>query len=167
RESLVLFDLHPKRRVRDRRQILRCHDLSTPFRAIVMFTVDMTVSTARVAHIGIAVPSIDAALRFYRDVLGLEPGRPETADGATIVSLALGDVHVELSSRVNRSGRSRNSSRPAGRGSITCATVCPISTVRSNAAERTDTVWWTKCRGGAPAAGASRSSIRRRRPAFW
>src|SRR5437879_10293416 len=96
RESLVLFDLHPKRRVRDRRQILRCHDLSTPFRAIVMFTVDMTVSTARVAHIGIAVPSIDAALRFYRDVLGLEPGRPETADGATIVSLALGDVHVEL-----------------------------------------------------------------------
>ena len=61
-----------------------------------MFTVDMTVSTARVAHIGIAVPSIDAALRFYRDVLGLEPGRPETADGATIVSLALGDVHVEL-----------------------------------------------------------------------
>src|SRR5207244_11232859 len=67
-----------------------------PCRAIVSFTVAMTVSTARVAHIGIAVPSIDAALPFYRDVLGLEPGRPETADGATIVSLALGDVHVEL-----------------------------------------------------------------------
>src|SRR3989440_12697751 len=56
----------------------------------------MTESRVRVAHIGIAVPSIDAALGFYRDVLGLEPGRPETADGATIVGLALGDVHVEL-----------------------------------------------------------------------
>src|SRR5436190_1808754 len=44
----------------------------------------------------IAVPSIDAALPFYRDVLGLAPGHPETADGATIVALALGDVQVEL-----------------------------------------------------------------------
>lgn len=50
----------------------------------------------RLAHVGIAVPSIAAALPFYRDVLGLEPGAPETADGATIVKLALGDVAVEL-----------------------------------------------------------------------
>ena len=50
----------------------------------------------RVAHIGIAVASIAAALPFYRDILGLVPGSPETADGATIVSLALGDVQVEL-----------------------------------------------------------------------
>src|SRR3989440_10137556 len=56
----------------------------------------MTESRVRVAHIGIAVPSIDAALPFYRAVLGLEPGRPETADGATIVGLSLGDVQVEL-----------------------------------------------------------------------
>ncbi|HKW40149.1 MAG TPA: methylmalonyl-CoA epimerase [Gemmatimonadales bacterium] len=56
----------------------------------------MTTSRARVAHIGIAVPSIDAALPFYREVLGVEPGAPETADGATIVALALGDVQVEL-----------------------------------------------------------------------
>src|SRR3989442_7623686 len=56
----------------------------------------MTESRARVAHIGIAVPSIDAALGFYRDVLGLEPGRPETADGATIVGLPLGDGQVQL-----------------------------------------------------------------------
>jgi methylmalonyl-CoA/ethylmalonyl-CoA epimerase len=56
----------------------------------------MADSGARVAHIGIAVPSIAAALAFYRDVLGLEPGGAETADGATIVSLALGDVRVEL-----------------------------------------------------------------------
>src|SRR5881296_1068122 len=56
----------------------------------------MIDSRTRVAHIGIAVASIDAALGFYRDVLGLEPGHPETADGATIVGLPLGDVQVEL-----------------------------------------------------------------------
>jgi len=61
-----------------------------------MFTGNMTAPRVRVSHVGIAVPSIDAALPFYRDVLGLEPGRPETADGATIVGLTLGDVHVEL-----------------------------------------------------------------------
>lgn len=53
---------------------------------------------ARVAHIGIAVASIADALPFYRDVLGLAPSSdgPETADGAAIVSLRLGDVDVEL-----------------------------------------------------------------------
>ena len=50
----------------------------------------------RVAHIGIAVPSIAEALSFYRDVLGLAAGTPETADGATIVSLRFGEVDVEL-----------------------------------------------------------------------
>jgi len=55
-----------------------------------------------VAHIGIAVPSITEALRFYHDVLGLSPARegggggPETVDGAKIVSLHFGDVDVEL-----------------------------------------------------------------------
>ena len=49
-----------------------------------------------VAHIGIAVSSIRDALPFYRDILGLDPGRPERADGATIVSLHCGDVDVEL-----------------------------------------------------------------------
>jgi methylmalonyl-CoA/ethylmalonyl-CoA epimerase len=61
-----------------------------------MLTGVMTESRTRVAHIGIAVASIDAALGFYRDVLGVEPGPPETADGATIVTLPLGDVQVEL-----------------------------------------------------------------------
>lgn len=56
----------------------------------------MTDTTTRLAHVGIAVPSIAAALPFYRDVLGVEPGLPETADGATIVGLTLGDVQVEL-----------------------------------------------------------------------
>jgi methylmalonyl-CoA/ethylmalonyl-CoA epimerase len=50
----------------------------------------------RLAHVGIAVPRIADALPFYRDVLGLEPGHPEIADGATIVSLPFGDVVVEL-----------------------------------------------------------------------
>ena len=49
-----------------------------------------------VTHIGIAVSSIRDALPFYRDILGLAPGRPESADGATIVSLHVGDVDVEL-----------------------------------------------------------------------
>jgi methylmalonyl-CoA/ethylmalonyl-CoA epimerase len=48
-----------------------------------------------VAHIGIAVPDLSAAT-FYRDILGVEPGPPETADGATIVSLPFRDVTVEL-----------------------------------------------------------------------
>jgi len=50
----------------------------------------------RIAHVGVAVPDLEAALGFYRDVLGLEPGAPEVADGATIVSLRLGDSDVEL-----------------------------------------------------------------------
>jgi methylmalonyl-CoA/ethylmalonyl-CoA epimerase len=50
----------------------------------------------RIAHVGIAVPDIGAALAFYRDVLGLEPHPPETADGAIIVALPFGESEVEL-----------------------------------------------------------------------
>ena len=50
----------------------------------------------RIAHVGVAVPDIEAALAFYRDVLGLIPHPPENADGATIVSLSLGESEVEL-----------------------------------------------------------------------
>jgi methylmalonyl-CoA/ethylmalonyl-CoA epimerase len=56
----------------------------------------MMDARVRVAHVGVAVASIATALPFYRDILGLVPGSPETADGATIVSLTLGDVQVEL-----------------------------------------------------------------------
>jgi methylmalonyl-CoA/ethylmalonyl-CoA epimerase len=49
-----------------------------------------------IAHIGIAVDSIAAALPFYRDVLGLTAGTPEEADGARIVSLHFGGSDVEL-----------------------------------------------------------------------
>ena len=54
------------------------------------------ISHPIIAHIGIAVESIEGALPFYRDVLGLTAGRPEAADGARIVSLSLGDSDVEL-----------------------------------------------------------------------
>lgn len=50
----------------------------------------------RIAHVGIAVPDLEAALAFYRDVLGLTPHPPETADGATILSLPFGESEVEL-----------------------------------------------------------------------
>jgi methylmalonyl-CoA/ethylmalonyl-CoA epimerase len=46
--------------------------------------------------VGIAVTDLDAALAFYRDVLGLTPHPPEQADGATIVSLPFGDSEIEL-----------------------------------------------------------------------
>ena len=51
---------------------------------------------ATIDHIGVAVTSIADALAFYRDVLGLLPTAPETADGATIVSLPLGGSQIEL-----------------------------------------------------------------------
>jgi methylmalonyl-CoA/ethylmalonyl-CoA epimerase len=50
----------------------------------------------RIAHIGIAVPDLETAVAFYRDVLGIEPHPPETADGATILSLPFGESEVEL-----------------------------------------------------------------------
>ena len=50
----------------------------------------------RVAHVGVAVTSIAAAVAFYRDVLGLPTTPPETVDGATVVSVALGPSQVEF-----------------------------------------------------------------------
>ncbi|HKT60862.1 MAG TPA: methylmalonyl-CoA epimerase [Gemmatimonadales bacterium] len=50
----------------------------------------------RIAHVGVAVTDLDAALAFYRDVLGLHPHPPEEADGARIVSLPFGESEVEL-----------------------------------------------------------------------
>lgn len=50
----------------------------------------------RIAHVGVAVTDLDAALAFYRDVLGLTPHPTEEADGAAIVSLPFGESEVEL-----------------------------------------------------------------------
>jgi methylmalonyl-CoA/ethylmalonyl-CoA epimerase len=49
-----------------------------------------------IAHLGIAVESVESALRFYRDVLGVTVRGPETVDGATIVHLDFGGSEVEL-----------------------------------------------------------------------
>ena len=49
-----------------------------------------------IAHIGIAVASVDAAAAFYREVLGLPVSAPELADGARIVHLDFGSSAVEL-----------------------------------------------------------------------
>ena len=54
------------------------------------------IDSARIAHIGVAVESIEGALPFYRDVLGLTPRAPEEKDGARIVSLVFGPSDVEL-----------------------------------------------------------------------
>jgi methylmalonyl-CoA/ethylmalonyl-CoA epimerase len=50
----------------------------------------------RIAHVGIAVPDLDVALAFYRDVLGVEPHPPEVVDGARILALPFGDSEIEL-----------------------------------------------------------------------
>ncbi|PYP40602.1 MAG: methylmalonyl-CoA epimerase [Gemmatimonadetes bacterium] len=50
----------------------------------------------RIAHVGVAVPDLEAALAFYRDVLGLVPRPDEFADGAAIVSLPMGESDIEL-----------------------------------------------------------------------
>ena len=56
----------------------------------------MDIPNAAIAHVGVAVSDLANALRFYRDVLGLSPGEPDQRDGATVVSVACGDVDVEL-----------------------------------------------------------------------
>jgi methylmalonyl-CoA/ethylmalonyl-CoA epimerase len=50
----------------------------------------------RIAHIGIAVRSLDEILPFYRDVLGLPEVPLDDADGAAIAGLSAGDPLVEL-----------------------------------------------------------------------
>ncbi len=50
----------------------------------------------RIAHIGLAVNSLDQILPFYRDILGLPDVPMDDADGARIAGLAAGDSLVEL-----------------------------------------------------------------------
>ncbi len=49
-------------------------------------------------HIGIAVPSIDEALGFYREALGVEPAGEERilGDGVRVVFLPTGESRIEL-----------------------------------------------------------------------
>ncbi len=50
----------------------------------------------RIAHIGIAVPALDAILPLYRDVLGMPVVPLDDADGARIAGVAAGESLVEL-----------------------------------------------------------------------
>ena len=50
----------------------------------------------RIAHIGIAVRSLDDSTAFYRDVLGLGDVPMDDSDGAKIVGLAAGPSLIEL-----------------------------------------------------------------------
>ena len=50
----------------------------------------------RIAHIGIAVESLDALRAFFRDVLQMPEVPLDDADGARIAGLAAGDSLVEL-----------------------------------------------------------------------
>jgi methylmalonyl-CoA/ethylmalonyl-CoA epimerase len=49
-----------------------------------------------IAHVGIAVRSLDEILPFYRDILGLPEVPLDDADGARIAGLAAGESLVEL-----------------------------------------------------------------------
>jgi len=50
----------------------------------------------RIAHIGIAIESIEAILPFYRVLLGMPEVPLDDSDGARIAGLAAGDSLVEL-----------------------------------------------------------------------
>jgi len=50
----------------------------------------------RIAHLGIAVTTLQGALSFYRDVLGLPEVPFDDTDGAHIAGVAAGESLVEL-----------------------------------------------------------------------
>lgn len=50
----------------------------------------------RIAHVGIAVRSVEEMLPFYRDVLGLPETPLDDSDGASIAGLIAGEPLVEL-----------------------------------------------------------------------
>jgi methylmalonyl-CoA/ethylmalonyl-CoA epimerase len=54
------------------------------------------MTPTRIAHVGIAVKSIDALIPFYRDVLGLTDAPLDDSDGARIAGLSAGDSLIEL-----------------------------------------------------------------------
>jgi methylmalonyl-CoA/ethylmalonyl-CoA epimerase len=50
----------------------------------------------RIAHVGIALESIDRQLPFFRDVLGMPAAEIADSDGARIAAVAAGESLVEL-----------------------------------------------------------------------
>src|SRR3954470_21971342 len=57
---------------------------------------DVPRRAPRIAHIGIAVRTLDEILPFYRDILGMPEVPLDDADGARIAGLAAGESLVEL-----------------------------------------------------------------------
>ena len=51
---------------------------------------------ATIAHVGIAVPSLDASVSFYRDILGMTDVPIADSDGARIAAFEAGPSLVEL-----------------------------------------------------------------------
>ena len=57
---------------------------------------EATPNRVRIAHVGIAIPSLAAATAFYRDVLGMDPVDLADSDGARIEAFEAGESLVEL-----------------------------------------------------------------------
>ena len=57
---------------------------------------EATPNRVRIAHVGIAIPSLAAATAFYRDVLGMDPVELADSDGARIEAFEAGESLVEL-----------------------------------------------------------------------
>ena len=57
---------------------------------------EATPNRVRIAHVGIAIPSLSAATAFYRDVLGMDPVELSDSDGARIEAFQAGESLVEL-----------------------------------------------------------------------
>ena len=57
---------------------------------------ESTPHSARISHVGIALETLNSAIPFYRDILGLEPVATLDSDGARIEAFAAGESLVEL-----------------------------------------------------------------------
>ena len=55
-----------------------------------------TPKGTRIAHVGIALSSIDAQMPFYRDILRMDEAEVSDWDGARIAAFEAGDALVEL-----------------------------------------------------------------------
>lgn len=57
---------------------------------------EATPKGARIAHVGIALPSLDNAIPFYREILGMDEVEVTDSDGARIEAFQAGESLVEL-----------------------------------------------------------------------
>ena len=57
---------------------------------------ESTPKAARIAHVGIALPAVDAAIPFYREILGMPDVDVSDSDGARIEAFQAGESLVEL-----------------------------------------------------------------------